>query len=213
MATPSPTYLDPINNSQAWHYFTLQGLRSPGSIPRGGVRGFKRETGWEERKGKGTKGATLALVSAPPCRGTITLQFFQAQDFATNVSHIPNWDAFVNLVLSIDPAKQTAEGLAIYYPGFASIGLTQVVVKSYSPPEHKGRGLYTVEIELIEWVPPPAVNITSTVAATATDVEATKPAKPLTEQQVQYLANQALIKQLYAKASGQPPLAQVVPLT
>ncbi len=171
MPSPSPTYLDPINNSQQWHKFTLLAVRSPGSIPRGGVRGFKRGTGWEERKGKGTKGASLVLITAPPAKGSFTLQLFTVQDFK-------DWDNFVKIVLSLDPAKQQAEGLPIYYPGFAGIGLTDVVVESYGTPEHQGKGLYTVEIELIEWEKPPPVNITSTVAATSTDVVTEALAQP-----------------------------------
>jgi hypothetical protein len=161
MSAPIPT-LDPIKNSNLWAIFVLKGWNSPGSIPKGGVKGFKRETGWDEKKGKGTQGATLTLKSMPPAKGSFTIQLITPQDFA-------DWDAFVANVLSINPAQQQAQGLSIYYPGFSSIGLTTVVVASYSAPEHQGKGLYHVEVHLIEWQQPPATNITSTPSSTATD--------------------------------------------
>jgi hypothetical protein len=172
MAGPTPTVTD-ING---WMYFTLNGLTSPGTIPPGGVKGFLRETGWDEKKGKGTKGATLTLTSAPPVKGSITLQligpggiYAQLSDRSGNqVQGVSspdflNWDNFVANVLSIPADKQSAQGLNIFYPGFQSIGLTQVVVKSYSPLEYIGKGLYHAKIELIEWVQPPNASIVSTV--------------------------------------------------
>jgi hypothetical protein len=161
MAVPTPT-LNPIGSSNLWHGFTLKGVLSPGTIPKGGIKGFKRSWGWDKKKGKGTQGATLTLTSAPVCEGTITIQLFTVADFTA-------WDAFVANVLSIQPEQQKTSGLDIYYPAFSSIGLTTVVVESYSPPEHKGKGLYEVEIKLIEWSPPPAVNVTSTPDGTAPD--------------------------------------------
>lgn len=162
MPSPTPT-LNPIQNANSWHTFTLGGQQSPGTIPRGGIRGFKRETGWDKKKGKGLQGATLTLKTQPPVEGSIALQLITATDFA-------NWDAFVSNALSISPTKQQAQGLAIYHPQFSSIGLTTVVVKNYSAPEHQGKGMYVATVELIEWAPPPPVNITSTVTATKPDV-------------------------------------------
>ena len=71
MSAPSPT-LDPIKNSNLWVAFTLKGISSPGTIPKGGVKGFKRQTGWDKKKGKGTRGATLTLTSQPPVEGSFT---------------------------------------------------------------------------------------------------------------------------------------------
>jgi hypothetical protein len=140
----------------------LKGVSSPGSIPKGGVKGFARKTGWDEKKGKGTQGATLTLTSQPPAKGSFILQLINDQDFT-------NWDNFVSQVLSIDVKVQQAQGLAIFYPAFSSIGLTTVVVESYTAPEHQGKGMYHVEIHLIEWQQPPAANITSTPSSTAPD--------------------------------------------
>lgn len=154
--------LNPIKYANAWMRVSINGLQTPGTIPRGGMRGFKRATGWDKKMGKGTKGATLTLKSAPPVEGEITLQLFTPKDFE-------DWDNFVAQVLSIAPEKQKAEGLTIWHPRFQSIGLTTVVVESYEPPDHMGKGLYHATISLIEWQQPPAQSVVSTVAATAAD--------------------------------------------
>jgi hypothetical protein len=161
MTAPTST-LDPIGNSNVWHTFQLKGVTSPGFIPKGGVKGFARKVGWDEKKGKGTQGATLTLTGAPPVKGSFKLQLFTPEHFAA-------WDAFVSNVLAIDPTLQASSGLSIFYPALSSIGLTTVVVESYTAPEHKGKGLYEVEVSLIEWQSPPPVNVTSTPDSTAPD--------------------------------------------
>lgn len=167
MTAPAPT-LDPIKNSNVWHKFQLKGQDSPGTITKGGHKGFKRETGWDVKKGKGTQGATLTLKDQPPAKGSFTLQLITPQDFA-------DWDAFVLNVLSLDAKQQQAQGLAIYYPGLSSIGVTAVVVAHYTAPEHMGKGMYHVTVDLIEWTSPPPVNVTSTASSTATDSDPTTP--------------------------------------
>jgi len=182
-----------------WLFFTLAGVPSPGTIPRDGIRGFKRATGWDEQRGKGTKGATLVLKDAPPCKGTIALQLIGPGGLYADGSpstDFAKWDDFVDNVLSISADKQKAEGLAIYYPGFSSIKLTTVVVEDWSPIRHVGRQLYIVEINLIEWQQPPPVNIVSTVSSTAPDQPDTDVPKPVDPriaalQQQIALANQA----------------------
>ena len=171
MSSPTPT-INPIQNSKQWHFFMLSGFASPGTIPRGGVKGFRRATGWDKLAGKGTKGATLILKTVPPIEGTFTIQLFTPADFQ-------DWDSFVENVLSINPAAQKAEGLSIYYPAFSSLGFTQCVIDDYSPPEHIGKGLYNVEIKLIEWQKPPPKSIVSTVANSAPDTpDTTVPLDP-----------------------------------
>ena len=176
MASPTPT-LDPRTNSDVWTYLVLNGVASPGSIPRGGVRGFKRRTGWDKKHGKGTQGATLTLTTVPPVDGEIAFQLvagFDAQ--GRNSTDFEDWDTFVKGALAIAPSKQQVQGLTIFYPAFSSIGLTSVVVEDYSAPEHVGKGLYIATIKLIEWQKPPAVSIVSTVAKTGATAS-TGPAK------------------------------------
>jgi hypothetical protein len=168
VAGPHPT-LSPISHANDWMYFTLNGVNSPGTIPRDGVRGFKRETGWDSKKGKGSQGATLTLTTVPPVKGNITLQLVTDADFA-------RWDTFVAQVLSIDVKQQQAQGLLVYYPAFSSIGLTSVVVAHYEAPSHKGKGMYHTVIELLEWQKSPPASVVSTVAGNAPDQQFGPPA-------------------------------------
>jgi hypothetical protein len=147
-----------------WLQPQIGGVAVPGTLPRGGLRGFARKTGWDIKSGKGVAGATLTLKDAPPVEGVITSRLLVADDFDA-------WDAFVASVLSIDPEAQKTQGLAYYYPGHASIGLTAVVIQHYTGPEHQGGGVYHVTIEVLEWAPPPAQSIVSTVATTKPDVD------------------------------------------
>lgn len=170
MSAPSPT-INPLITSNPWTYFTLNGVPSPGTIPRGGIQGFLRETGWDEQKGKGTQGATLVLKTMPPAKGKITLQLFQKLNNKSaqypGVDDFGNWDTFVEQVLSIGPKEQVAQGLKIYHPSLLSVGVVKVVVKDYSPPIYIGRGMYHVIINLIEWQAPPPVSVVKVVATTA----------------------------------------------
>jgi len=159
-----------------WNYVLLQGKRTPGSIPRGGLRGFLRETGWDERRGKGTDGATLTRTAAPPVKGSIELDLIGTGGFYADgrpSTDVPDYEAFVSDILApAQPAKAGAEGLSIFHPSFVSIRLTDVVVAHYSAPEHMGKGLYRARIDVIEWTPPPAVSIVSTVSSTKPDAPA-----------------------------------------
>jgi hypothetical protein len=171
MAGPSPTVkpslssvtISPSNTSRnSWTSARLAGATTPGTVPVGGMHGFKRKTGWDKKAGKGTAGATLTLTTIPPVMGTVTLQLTTDADFDA-------WDAFAEQVLSVSPAEQAANGMSWYYPGHSSIGLTTVVVAEYSGIEYQGHGMYHASFELIEWSPPPAISIVKTVASTEPD--------------------------------------------
>ena len=170
-----------------WTFITLDGEDSPGTIPKGGIKGFRRETGWDKQAGKGTKGATLILKSQPPAEGTITFQLF-CRPGETTSQDFTDYDSFASKVLSIDPVKQKAEGLSIFYPGFAGIKLTRVVVGWYTGPEHQGKGLYHVTVQLIEWQQPPPVSIVSKVSKTAPALPATPVPDALTALQNAFAA-------------------------
>lgn len=155
----------------SWITYRLNGFLAPGSIPRGGMKGFKRTTIWDVRKGKGVAGATLTRTNRPPMEGTIVSQLTTSQDFS-------NWEAFVFNVLYVpDNIKDPPgpQGLKIQHPQLNFIGLNTVVVKHFTGPEHQGKGLYTATVEFIEWFPPPPKSITSTVVQAAPDAPAPGP--------------------------------------
>ena len=155
--------LDPINDAEAWHTIILSGVKSPGVIPVDGIRGFKRETGWDVRRAKGQAGATLVRTNNPPSEGEIDFQlwtgdhFFQWQQFVTAIQYQPS------LFGKPGEISKIADAITIYHPSLAQpdIDITQVVIKHISPIRHVGQGLYVVTIEFIEWRPPPPVSVVS----------------------------------------------------
>jgi hypothetical protein len=164
IAPPLSTYQPQINTGyayNAWLTFNLGGIDSPGTITRNGIKGFQRETEWDSKAGKGNAGSVLTLTGLPPCKGSIEIQLLTSQDLA-------DWDSFVSAVLSTPTADQQKRGLTFFHPSFTSIGLTAVVVASYSRPVYD-RGRLLAEIHFIEWRPPPNVNLVTTPSSLATD--------------------------------------------
>src|SRR6185312_7644623 len=138
------------------------GTPAPGIIAIDGVRGFSRETGWDKKKGKGQKGATLTLTTQPPAEGSITA-----------------WESFVDLLLKYQAGKASDTNAAtIDYPEFALLEIVNVVVHKIHPRRHIGKNLWSVTVEYIEWVPPPPVSIVSTPIKADTVVAPELPGTP-----------------------------------
>ncbi len=73
-SVPPAPFVPPVASpivSQDSDYVTIDGIVNPGIIAPGGISGFKRETEWDVKKGKGTKGGTTTLSQLPPAKGSI----------------------------------------------------------------------------------------------------------------------------------------------
>lgn len=172
MAIQDSSNLNPIEFAKDWSYFTIVGSRSPGAIPRNGIHGFDRETGWDKKKGKGTAGATLTLTDFPPAIGSIALQLWEPQ-------HFSEWAVF-RALLKYTPGKRpgsatAADALAIYHPSLAGLGIISVVTHKVSPERHMGNGLYIVTIDFIEWLKSTNASVVATAAQSKTTGDPTKP--------------------------------------
>jgi len=192
--------MSPILYADEWSYFTLTGVASPGTIALGGMKGFKRATGWDVVKGKGTQGATLKLVTMPPIKGSITLNLINNLDFA-------DMNFFATQVLGISPTQQKAQGLNIYHPSFEFMSppLTKVVVESWTIPEEVGgKRKYQVVIELLEWQQPPPASIVSTVAGSKADQNPPGPTPPNPEREAKQ-QQIAMLNQAIAAAKRNNP--------
>lgn len=147
----------------AWLNFVLGGVTSPGTIVPGGIKGFKKRTGWDSKAGKGTAGATMTIKGLPLTKGSITIQLLTQQDQA-------DLDSFINAVCAISVNDQSADGLSFFHPSIP--WLSAVVIGhpgdegGYSPLEYvKGKLLWT--LDLTEWLPPIAQSVVATPAAVA----------------------------------------------
>jgi hypothetical protein len=148
--------LDPIANPQAWDYFTIQGVRSPGLIPLGGFDPGARKWKWDKKVGKGAQGGTSTYTGRPPAEGIkVKLHFWTA-------AHFLEWQLFLPL-LKYDPTKKAAAAVSIYYPSLTDIDVRAVVVESIVPPKALAQsGLFEVEIEFSEFAPVVSGNAVAT---------------------------------------------------
>lgn len=151
-----PVGIDPISNPQAYDYARIGGVTTP--LCR--VSGFKRPHEWDQKKGKGALGATITFIQRPPAKGTLTLILVTSADFALWYTIIP--------ALKYDPTKKAPQPVDIYHPALADIDLASVVTENIGIVEHKGDGLYEVEIELLEYFPPPNASAVSTPQGSTT---------------------------------------------
>lgn len=142
----SSDYVSPLSYPDAWDTVEVGGQEwdGDGMVL---VSGFKRDFGWDIKKGKGTKGATLTLNEFPPAEGKLLFSLVSDEDFA-------KWAEFKKQ-FDYDPPKTTKTAVDIYHPALADLSITSVVCKSFSMIEHQGKGLYQVTVELIEYLPPP----------------------------------------------------------
>jgi hypothetical protein len=166
----SSPYVDPFNFPTAWSHIVVGDMLSPGVIPPNGIQGFKRESEWDKKKGKGSKSATLTLVQVPPAEGSIKFLLWTKQ-------HFIDWGSF-RTVLKYTPEKTPAQGVGIFHPSLADLDINAVVTKNITPIYHVGANLYEVTVDFIEFFPPPPVTITATPTTATTTTDPNIPGSP-----------------------------------
>jgi len=147
--------LNPIDNAQDYDFCEVDGEENPGIIAPGGVTGFKRDTEWETKKGKGTKGGTATLVQLPPAKGSIKFLLWTA-------AHFEAWDQTFRKQFKYDPTKKTKNAVDIFHPILAKQDVHSVVTESIGPETSEGQGLWSITIDLLEYLPPPKKTVTGT---------------------------------------------------
>lgn len=151
--------MDPLTDPQTYDFVEVGGLENAGICE---VSGFKRSTEWDIKVGKGTKGATVTLSQLPPAEGSIKFQMWTAE-------HFRFWDEEFRPLFLYDPTKKTVNAVDIYHPFLAELGIKSVVCKSIGVIVHEGKGLYSVTVELLEYLPPPKKSATSTPSGSTAD--------------------------------------------
>jgi hypothetical protein len=147
-----PVFVNPIAMPQDYDVVKIGGVECPGICV---LSGFKRDTEWDVKKGKGTKGGTATLSQLPPAKGSI--EFFLWTAF-----HFEAWDAIFRARFLYDPTKKTVNAVDIYHPALSVIDIYSVVTESIGPVVHKGKQLYSITVELLEYLPPPKKTATGT---------------------------------------------------
>lgn len=135
--------LDPIRYGEAWHTVIVGGIQSPGVCE---VKEWKRAHEWDQKKGRGAKGAVLTLIQKPPAKGSIEFKLWTSK-------HFSQWDDFY-MSLQYDPEKKKAQAIGLFHPSLAAIDVTSAVTEFIGNPVHQGQGMYTITVEFIEFIVP-----------------------------------------------------------
>lgn len=153
--------IDPFTSPDSWDVVTIGGEDCPGICV---VSGFKRVTEWDVKKGKGTKGGTATLIQLPPAEGSIVFYLWTE-------AHFDAWATTFRARFKYDPTKKSkaAQAVDIYYPSLREIDVTSVVTKSIGACEHVGQGKYSINVEFLEYLPPPKKTITGTPNGSTAD--------------------------------------------
>jgi len=155
-ATSTIDINNPIDDAQIWETYSINGTPAPGIIEIDGIRGFARETEWDAKKGKGQRGAILTLTQYPLAKGSITSLLWKP-------AHFSAWNSFVDTLLTYSSNKTSQTNAAtIDHPALALLDITTVVVAAVHPIRHRGKKLYSVTVDFIEWAPPPQASVVST---------------------------------------------------
>ncbi len=150
-----PRLVNPLDDAQDYDVVKIDGVENPGIIAPGGITGFKRVTEWDVKKGKGTKGGTATLSQLPPAKGSI--KFLLWDPF-----HFEAWNAIYRARFKYDPTKKTKNAVDIYHPALDTLDIKSVVTESIGPEEYEGKGLWSITVELLEYIPAPKANISNT---------------------------------------------------
>ena len=149
--------IDPFSQPQAWDVIQVAQQVSPGLCK---LAGFKRAFEWDQKKGKGTTGATATFVGRPLAKGTITIKIWTLDQYNALIAFLP--------LLKYDPTKKAVQAVDVYHPALAMIDLLSFVCEGVGMLEHAGEQLYTCVIELLEYAPPPKASAVSTPSGSAT---------------------------------------------
>jgi len=141
----------PMDNPELYYRATIGGVLTPGAIAKGGITGWGLETDIEVKKGKGANDATLTDTGDKPPTGTIKIQLWRRGE-GDDPNDFDDWQAFF---LMLRAARKAKKALDIVHPIINLQEVRSVLVKNIGALTDAGAGLWTVELELIKWVPDP----------------------------------------------------------
>lgn len=156
--------VDPISQPQAWDVVRVGQSTNPGLALVGEI---KRKHEWDVKKGKGTFGATTTFVGRPPATASVEFLLWQP-------AHFVAWDTF-RALLKYDPTKKAIQAVDVYHPAWADVDFKSVVTESIGSIIHKGKGLYSITVDFLEYFPAPKRSAVSTPTASQSTQSGTTP--------------------------------------
>ena len=149
--------INPFQSAEAYHHFKIGETNSPGIVVS--VDGWDNEWDWDEKKGKGTKKASVTHTGQKLSEGSFTVAIWTAQQWA-------DWESFYSLI-GYNTDKKPAGAFNLYYPTVSVLGVIAVVTRKVTRPMHAGKGRYVSTFSFKEWVPEPKKNATNTPKGSA----------------------------------------------
>lgn len=142
---------NPISSPEDWDVLYLAGVPSPGvcDIDEHAIT-YK----WDEKDGQGTVGASNTYKGTKIAHFNVTLRFWED-------GQIDEWDEFQKQLLEIDAKRVPLKAADIEHPALSRLGITSVVSQKIGGITRAGPGLYTVKIELSQYMPPPKAKATA----------------------------------------------------
>lgn len=157
---------NPIDNPDLYEVVVLAGKQAPGLAE---VVGASTPRGWDERKGQGLSGSTLAQVGDG------------LPDFTINVylwlpPHFQAWDAWKSLIARGARGSRYSP-MDVYYPDLAELGISRCVILDWKQREMVDeRGLHKYAIPCKEWRKPlPVYNVPAGSTANGSQYKQTDP--------------------------------------
>jgi hypothetical protein len=147
----------PFDYPTTWNQITVSGQVWTGKID---VKRASRKYWWDNKTPPGQEGQnqTYRGRKFPPF--TLTFYFWDTAGFNA-------WMLFSQLFL-FDGTKAAPQPFDIYHPALAAVWISQVQCEELRAPEKlSDDGMYAAEVELVEFKPPPALNVTATPAGAA----------------------------------------------
>lgn len=139
---------NPVDQPNLYEALVLAGARSPGRLR---LSFPLRVEGWDTQKAKGSSGGETVHNGRE--LSEFDAELYLWRDRSRGVDHFAGWDTFKPVLLA-PIAKNAPKALDIYHPQLEGIGITSVVVRSWTEPQPDGRGGATVKIKFLEYAPP-----------------------------------------------------------
>lgn len=150
--TPSPAFVDPFTNPEAWDQFTLNLVVSPGLCTECAGSNPRK---WDKRDGTGQSGATLVYNGDGLASFSARIQLGFGIAGKTPAEEWADWYAFKELLKP--PTQKNPQALIIYHPNLEAlpVPIHEVVVADDGVigPKQVQDGVWEIEIKFCQYKP------------------------------------------------------------
>jgi hypothetical protein len=140
----------PYQQGEALDKILLGTFLSPGKAT---IQGNPRDKDWDNKKAKGTTGASTVLNGDPVGVFSVLFELYGSEDDGTGQTDFDRWDAFQRLIESTTNGPKPI-ALTIYHPDLAAAKITEVVNAGVGLPSYDKKGGKSYTVKFQEFKPP-----------------------------------------------------------